>query len=196
MLKITQSELHAKSDIEKSACIEDYFYLKNKGIHFCPVCGKELIYSGDRNLETLNEHVSDPNGKPALKFCFTCGYDYCIANKLEFGWNSGGDLYTLRDYYNTDQIKFKNDITSSIGSWQRKYDDKIAREKSRTFRIKFSKWDVWNFKLMFEFFIPNNPLHWSVSIWWKGIWIGSIPGTIRYKIRMLIKERRKQRETR
>jgi hypothetical protein len=191
MTKITQSELHAKSDIGKSSCMEDCIYLKNKEIHFCPICGKELVYSGDRNLETMNEHVGDPNGKPALKFCFMCGYKCCLANKLLFGWGSDGDLYCLGDFFGIEQIKFKDDITSSIGSWQRKYDEKIAWEKSRTFEIKFGKFEAWNWRLMLEFFIPNNPLHWSVSIWWKGIWVMSIPETIQYKIRKFIKDRRK-----
>jgi hypothetical protein len=190
---MTQTELHNTVKPEDVACSEDYVYLMGKQIHSCPVCGKELIYSGNKGLETLNEHVfaCGEDDKIAQKFCFVCGNKYCAANVLGFGWNSNGDFYTLGKYFSSKYINFKKGITASIGSWQRGYDEKIAWQKSRTFRLNigpiFEPWGNSILMLDFELF-PKNPLHWGVVIWWKSHWVMNFPRNFFWYIGFRIKK--------
>ena len=86
---------------------------KYKDTMFCPYCGSPLIKSGQlKRMETLSEHVSDPNGTPTLKDEYVCSakgifnHQYLLvgSNKMpgcEFGvlhsWNGGferGGSYT------------------------------------------------------------------------------------------------------
>lgn len=78
---------------------------KYKDTMFCPYCGSPLIKSGNqKRMETLSEHVSDPNGIPSLKDEYICGAEgtfnrqYLISGSNErlgckFGilhsWNGG-----------------------------------------------------------------------------------------------------------
>ncbi len=78
---------------------------KYKDTMFCPYCGSPLVKSGNqKRMETLSEHVSDPNGTPTLKDEYVCsaegiyGHQYLRdgSNKrlgCEFGilhsWNGG-----------------------------------------------------------------------------------------------------------
>lgn len=87
---------------------------KYKDTMFCPYCGSPLVMSGkQRRMETLSEHVSDPNGTPSLKDEYVCGAS-CLFDRrylldehkdaqdgCEFGilhsWNGGyekGGSYT------------------------------------------------------------------------------------------------------
>jgi hypothetical protein len=190
---MTQSELHAKVAPEMASCIGDWMYLNGKQIHSCPICGKELVYTGDEKLETLNEHVSDPNGEPVLKFCFKCPWDCCLANILNFSWSSEGGLYMTGNYTNTNQIKFKDDIHSSIGSFDREMDETRAQEKARTFNIRIGKVEFYSLlHLEFQLY-PNNPLYWTVVIWWKGRYITSFPGTIIWKVKRYFRKEHSNR---
>lgn len=87
---------------------------KYKDTMFCPYCGSPLIKSGQqRRMETLSEHVSNPNGTPTLKDEYICSAEGLINKQYllsedaesrlgcEFGilhsWNGGyekGGSYT------------------------------------------------------------------------------------------------------
>lgn len=79
---------------------------KYKDTMFCPYCGQPLVRSGNRRrMQTLSEHVSDPNGEVSLKDEYICGAEglferqYLIGDDpdsqvgCEFGilhsWNGG-----------------------------------------------------------------------------------------------------------
>lgn len=79
---------------------------KYKDTMFCPYCGQPLVKSGNRRrMQTLTEHVSNPNGKVSLKDEYICGAEglferqYLIGDDpdsqigCEFGilhsWNGG-----------------------------------------------------------------------------------------------------------
>lgn len=78
---------------------------KYKDTMFCPYCGSPLVKSGImKSMETLSEHVSDPNGIPILKDEYVCSaeglfeHQYLFDNPdeqlgCEFGilhsWNGG-----------------------------------------------------------------------------------------------------------
>ena len=90
---------------------------KYKDTMFCPYCGSPLVKSGSqKRMETLSEHVSDPNGIPTLKDEYVCSaegisnHQYLLSGPdkrlgCKFGilhsWNGGfekGGSYTS-DYW-------------------------------------------------------------------------------------------------
>ena len=110
---------------------------KYKDTMFCPYCGSPLIKSGNqKRMETLSEHISDPNGTPSLKDEYICGaegimnYQYLLSrsdNRLgcEFGilhsWNGGwekGNSYTS-SYWNVLYELSKQSIVNKrvIDEW-------------------------------------------------------------------------------
>lgn len=58
----------------------------------CPVCKSELVITGRERLETLAEHVSDPNGEPCLKDKYECLNPEC-KTRGRLLWNAYGERY-------------------------------------------------------------------------------------------------------
>lgn len=67
----------------------------------CPSCGTRLIFVERGCFETLDEHVSMPNGPIVKKDAFGCPNESCMANKAKMKWLEDGE----GPYY---------DLTSSI----------------------------------------------------------------------------------
>ena len=103
---------------------------KYKDSMFCPYCGSPLIKSGQqKRMETLSEHVSNPNGTPFLKDEYVCSaegifnHQYLIDGPderlgCEFGilhsWNGGyekGGSYTS-DYWHKLYAMSKENIVN------------------------------------------------------------------------------------
>lgn len=59
----------------------------------CPICKTELKVTGQARLETLIEHVEDPNGIPSMKNKYQCPNENCIANQDELVWDEYGEYY-------------------------------------------------------------------------------------------------------
>lgn len=110
---------------------------KYKDTMFCPYCGSPLIKSGNqKRMETLSEHVSDPNGIPSLKDEYICGAEgtfnrqYLISGSYKrlgckFGilhsWNGGfekGSSYASdywRELYELSEQSIVNKLV--IDDW-------------------------------------------------------------------------------
>ncbi len=58
----------------------------------CPKCKHELEVTRQERLETLGEHVCDPNGTPSLKDLYQCVNIKCKCFRA-FGWNTWGFLW-------------------------------------------------------------------------------------------------------
>ena len=56
----------------------------------CPFCGQPLVQHGEKHLQTLSEHVFDPNAIPSKKPAYYCDNPECKLGKL-FLWNGGFD---------------------------------------------------------------------------------------------------------
>ena len=56
----------------------------------CPFCGQPLVEHGKKRLQTLSEHVFDPNGTPSEKAAYYCDNPDCKLGKV-FMWNGGYD---------------------------------------------------------------------------------------------------------
>jgi hypothetical protein len=102
---------------------------------FCPYCGSPLIKSGERRrMETLSEHVCNPNGTPTLKDEYICGaegmYQYLSKGKdkqlgCKFGilhsWNGGfekGGSYISKFWRKLYDLSEKSVINKNVvDSW-------------------------------------------------------------------------------
>ena len=84
----------------------------------CPVCESHLIVTGQARIETLAEHVCDPNGTPSLKDKYECSYKGCLSQGNIF-WNEYGELYST-SWSASENIPFINMNDAPFGSFQRK----------------------------------------------------------------------------
>lgn len=94
----------------------------------CPKCKAQLIVSGQARLETLLEHVSDPNGTPSLKDKYVCSNADCVCNKHNVCWNSDGETYGGYKLFGSDEL------TSPYGTLERRLEIEIYKKglKKRT----------------------------------------------------------------
>jgi len=173
----SNSDFIFRMNPEKASCIQDYTFIKESKHFFCPICETALDYGGLKRLETLEEHVGDPNGQPSLKISLICPNKYCPAHIIKCLWDTSGGFYSGIYFIDYKYLNFKDDIHSALGSWQREYDLEKKKEEQRTFKLRLGKYDRCYYYLQLDFYLPNNPLHWSLTIWHKGRWrcvIGSI----------------------
>ena len=106
---------------------------KYKDTMFCPYCGSPLVKSGNRiRMETLSEHVSDPNGTPTLKNEYICSAEGILNRQYllndsdkrlgcEFGilhsWNGGfekGGSYTSDYWYELYELSAQSIINKRV----------------------------------------------------------------------------------
>jgi len=59
----------------------------------CPCCKSPLEEGGMKPLETLEEHVCDPNGPVSHKMSYRCSDPKCLTHKFNIIWNSNGERY-------------------------------------------------------------------------------------------------------
>lgn len=91
----------------------------------CPICRTELVVTGQDRLETLSEHVCDPNGTPSMKDKYECPNSSCKA----FGvlcWNDWGERYGSTREITDDLFIGNND--APFGSFQRKANVEISKK--------------------------------------------------------------------
>lgn len=71
----------------------------------CPFCGHPLVKRGSKRLETMSEHVCDPNGTPSEKPAYYCENEECRYKDV-FLWNgnrSEFDVDAGEAFFNTDK---------------------------------------------------------------------------------------------
>lgn len=86
----------------------------------CPVCKSPVKISGQKNYETLSEHVSDPNAEERpLRDAYRCTNKNCICNSEEHDvyWNYNGEMYG--GFYIDDE-EFIGENNAPFGSFERK----------------------------------------------------------------------------
>jgi len=111
----------------------------------CPVCKKELVITGQARLETLEEHIFDSNGIPALKDKYQCVNEKCAAHIYNVCWDNTGGYYS-RLYSYPKKIKFIDDNTGPFGSWARRQNIEIYKHDEN-----FDLLNLYWFKIRVEF---------------------------------------------
>jgi hypothetical protein len=129
------------------------------------LCQKRLVCIGIKRIETIDEHVTNPNGDGLDQDTYACGDKDCRSHGIVF-YDSEGGLY-VDDY---DEFKYFTGFESeevkkgALGSWERGYNEKLEWEKRHTFNIPL-------------FFIPASLEFklfddYTVTLWYKRIWRG------------------------
>lgn len=121
--------------------------MKNK--IFCPCCEKELVITHQGRYESLDEHVSNPNGTPSLKDAYQCTNEYCIANNLNVSWTENGETFMrppkeVKWTVAHDTIK-KCSVSGmyyALNSWEHYYEKGKNNIKKRTIKIKIGKYKI------------------------------------------------------
>ena len=94
----------------------------------CPCCKTELLAWKRLPLETLEEHVMDPNGIPTIKTAYRCPNIKCPTNGEKFTaepkvfWNEDGELYG-----DSKGITFIDNNNAPFGTmWRKLNSEKIG----------------------------------------------------------------------
>lgn len=110
----------------------------------CPICKSELIVTGQERLETLLEHVSNPNGTPCLKNKFECSNESCSSKNVVF-WNEGGELYIHKNenaYEKYNVLEFIDKNNGSFGTISRKINIEIGKNDENFYFNKNGKYRI------------------------------------------------------
>lgn len=101
----------------------------------CPFCFHKIVVTHQARLETLVEHVSDPNGEPSLKDAYQCVNLFCKMWK-SCAWDESGDFYG--DPRGASRLTrfISGRHCTAIGSWSWKYS--LNRDFRRAFTFKIT----------------------------------------------------------
>lgn len=116
---------------------------------YCPLCEKPLAVTHQDRYESLDEHVSNPNGTPSLKDGYECTDENCFSRFLRVTWTEDGSEYInppagmgWNKAYSLLEERSKEGISTAIGSWQRSYDLMSKKKKKGTLWLKFYWFEV------------------------------------------------------
>jgi hypothetical protein len=111
----------------------------------CPVCRKPLVRWQEMRLETLDEHVFNPNLLPSLKWAYQCLDEKCSTRTHGIFWNDMGDLYIQRGF-NQPPMDYKEDCAfingnnAPFGTFQRKANVEIYKKDENRKLFTFPTW--------------------------------------------------------
>lgn len=109
----------------------------------CSLCSHALVVVGMRPLADI-EYEADPNRHVSNVEAYGCTNRYCPASRLDWVWNWYGVIFTNREYYLYNYLKFIDGISAALHSVAREYEEKVRREKTstHTFKTKWLRIDV------------------------------------------------------
>ena len=116
----------------------------------CPACKAELIPYKKLRLETLDEHISNPNGEISIKQAVCCSNKECqtIGTKgpivfwNEDVFNMGGELYVSHeyDYPLHTRIKYIDNNNAPFGSFERQSNVECRKHDEDRLLFTIPKW--------------------------------------------------------
>jgi hypothetical protein len=110
----------------------------------CPCCKSELIPNGMKPLETLEEHVCDPNGIPSMKMSYRCSETDCDTNTSEICWDETGGLYS-KSYASSRDVKFIDNNDAPFGTFGRQMNVEIDRnDRKNLFTVPYWPMKGWS----------------------------------------------------
>jgi len=115
----------------------------------CPICKSNLFISGKARLQTLDEHVFDPNGEVSLKDVYSCVSLECDSHAFEVVWSKDGEMYARK--FIPSPI-FINNNSAPFGTLMRKINVEIYKN-DENLHLRFSKYHlelVWKYKADFD----------------------------------------------
>lgn len=95
----------------------------------CPSCKSPVIITGQKEYETLSEHVSNPNlDSYPQRDAYQCSDENCITKKNDIFWSYMGERYGVINNTFHDDHFFINKNDAPFGSSQRKYNVEIYKK--------------------------------------------------------------------
>jgi hypothetical protein len=104
----------------------------------CPCCKEKLVVTGQDHLETLGEHVGNPNALPMLKDEYECPNKECPT----FGrasWTSGGEYFS--EEFGA-KFPFIDDNHGPFGSLERQLQIEIYKKDENFDWFEIGKWKI------------------------------------------------------
>lgn len=109
----------------------------------CPCCESVLVVTHQDRYESLDEHVSNPNGTPSLKDGYQCLNHFCAANNIQAVWTEDGEMYTpslpegITSTVAHKMVKStsKTGFSNAINSWSENWEMLKEKEKRGTRKI-------------------------------------------------------------
>ena len=113
----------------------------------CPVCKTELAPGEMLRLETLEEHVCDPNAEPALKQSYHCSNPDCSAEGSGIIWNRNGERY------GAGKLEWIDGNDAPFGSFERKMKVEIYKTDENYFLGTIPCWPLkgWRVKVVYNY---------------------------------------------
>ena len=103
----------------------------------CPACRNELIITGQEQLETLDEHICNPNGEVSFKDTYECLNKDCQTFQIAM-WGPDGELYSNYSRNLSDEefskihnqfknIKYIDNNSGPFGTFERQLNVEIRK---------------------------------------------------------------------
>lgn len=115
---------------------------------FCPSCRADLFVTGQERLETLEEHVCNPNGIPSMKNTRECINPRCPTRGVVF-WSEDGEMF-VEDYDKYSQLKKLLFIDGNSGPFGTPHRKLLAENKEDENYPLFELFG-WMFKVVFSY---------------------------------------------
>jgi hypothetical protein len=134
----------------------------------CPCCRTTLVPWKELRLETLDEHVCNPNGVPSLKWSYRCPSTTCKTNGLSTDgvqgpivfWNEGGELYASRKfpYDAMKSIPFIDNNDAPFGTFERRMKVEIYKKDENKHLHTFTGilWKGWKVNSQYRYTSNEN----------------------------------------
>lgn len=146
----------------------------------CPSCNSTLEITGQERLETLGEHVSNPNGTPSLKPTYQCVNANCKCFRA-FMWDEYGDFY-CNGYYHQAMEIFPDDRYAAIDSFAKKCEIEIYKKGLKDKTYLHPAWCLWFYQPFIEYHYEGNDAGEVLSKAWSIGFLGKHRGRGRYSI--------------
>jgi len=136
----------------------------------CPSCKTELVVKGQERLQTLGEHICNPNGVPSFKDKYVCPNADCIVASNVF-WNSDGELYCedfQKSHLHMQEGAYVDNNNAPFGSFRRKCNVEIYKKDENHTIFRMGKY---RFEKVYSYQSNENgeilKRKWGVRIWKK-----------------------------
>jgi hypothetical protein len=121
----------------------------------CPVCKSDLNRGKDLHLETLDEHILQPNNKPSLKASYHCINTKCYEYTHDVVWDEYGDRYGgyrgMDDY-----IPWIDNNDAPFGSIQRKINVEVYKDDENFLLCTIPIWPLKGWQIRVKFFYKSD----------------------------------------
>ena len=101
----------------------------------CPACRSILVITGQERLQTLTEHVENPNGRVSMKDKYECSNPLCVTHDTGICWDASGGMYSLNWKANSPKINWIDNNNGAFGSIERKINVEVYKN-DENIRVK------------------------------------------------------------